>query len=129
MGAWDEHVVSWLGTKYPFPVLPVRYEDLLADTQRGARQICSFLGLERTDEEIAQAVANSSFQRMRAIEEVDIRNRNVGIFYKPYLQSSIDAGMRFMRSGKAGEAALVLTPEQRQRTLDTFGPLRRELGY
>jgi len=129
MGAWDEHVVSWLGTKYPFPVLPVRYEDLLADTQRGARQICSFLGLERTDREIAQAVANSSFQRMRAIEEVDIRNRNVGIFYKPYLQSSIDAGMRFMRSGKAGEAALVLTPEQRQRTLDTFGPLRRELGY
>jgi hypothetical protein len=66
---------------------------------------------------------------MRQIEEVDIRNRNVGIFYKPYLQSSIDAGMRFMRSGKAGEAALVLTPEQRQRTLDTFGPLRRELGY
>jgi hypothetical protein len=129
MGAWDEHVVSWLGTKYPFPVLAVRYEDLLADTQRGARQICSFLGLERSDAQIAQAVANSSFSRMREIEETDIRHRNVGIFYKPYLQASIDSGLRFMRSGKAGEAALVLTPEQRQRALDTFGPIRRELGY
>lgn len=129
MGAWDEHVVSWLGTKYPFPVLPVRYEDLLAEPQRGARQICSFLGLERTDEDIAQAVANSSFARMRAIEERDIEKRAVGIFYKPYLQQSIDAGLRFMRAGIAGEAALVLTPEQRRRTSDTFGMLGRELGY
>jgi len=129
MGAWDEHVVSWLGTKYPFPVLPLRYEDLLADTPGGARRICSFLGLERTDDEIEKAVANSSFSRMRQIEEADIRNRTVGIFYKPYLQSSIDAGLRFMRSGKAGEAALVLTPEQRQRATTTFGTIRRELGY
>jgi len=129
MGAWDAHVLSWLGTKYPFPVLPVRYEDLLADTQRGARQICSFLGLERTDEEVAVAVSNSSFGRMRQIEEADIRARNVGIFYKPYLQQSIDAGLRFMRAGKAGEAAQVLTAEQRQRALATFGAIRRNLGY
>jgi hypothetical protein len=53
----------------------------------------------------------------------------VGIFYKPYLQSSIDAGLRFMRSGQAGEAALVLTPEQRQLAMATFGDIRRELGY
>ena len=129
MGAWDEHVVSWLGTKHPFPVLPVRYEDLLAEPERGARQICSFLGLERTDADIAAAVTGSSFEQMRRIEEADIRKQAVGIFYKPYLQSSIDAGLRFMRSGKAGEAALVLTPEQRQRTAATFGALRRELGY
>jgi Sulfotransferase domain len=129
MGAWDEHVLSWLGTKYPFPVLPVRYEDLLADTPRGAQQICSFLGLERSAAEIRSAVSNASFARMRQIEEADIRDRNVGIFYKPYLQQSIDAGLRFMRAGKAGEAAQVLTPDQRQRTLNTFGAVMRDLGY
>jgi hypothetical protein len=129
MGAWDEHVLSWLGTKYPFPVLPVRYEDLLTDTPRGARQICSFLGLERSTAEIESAVSNASFQRMRQIEEADIRDRNVGIFYKPYLQQSIDAGLRFMRAGKAGEAAQVLTPDQRQRALSTFGTVMRDLGY
>lgn len=129
MGAWDEHVLSWLGTKYPFPVLPVRYEDLLADTLRGARQISSFLGLERSAAEIQSAVSNASFERMRQIEEADIRDRNVGIFYKPYLQQSIDAGLRFMRAGKAGEAAQVLTPDQRQRVLMTFGTVIRDLGY
>jgi hypothetical protein len=129
MGAWDEHVLSWLGTQYPFPVLPVRYEDLLADPQRGARQICSFLGLERTADEIDSAVANASFDRMRQIEEADIRARNVGIFYKPYLQQSIDSGLRFMRAGKAGEAAQALTPGQRQRTAATFGAIMRDLGY
>lgn len=129
MGAWDEHVLSWLGTKYPFPVLPVRYEDLLANTHAGARQICSFLGLERSDAEIQSAVSNASFDRMRQIEEADIRARNVGIFYKPYLQQSIDAGLRFMRAGKAGEAAQALTPAQRQRALNTFGAVMHHLGY
>ena len=129
MGTWDEHVRSWLVTKRPFPVLPLRYEDLLADTPQGARQICSFLGLTRSAEEIDRSVAGASFRRMREIEESDIRARNVGIFYKPYLQPSIDAGTRFMRAGKAGEAAQILTAEQRRRVWAAFGPITQELGY
>lgn len=129
MGSWDEHVRSWLGVQHPFPVLPVRYEDLLADGHGGARRICAFLGLTRTEQEIAQAVAGASFRRMQEIEEADIRNENIGIFYKPYLRQSIDTGRRFMRSGKAGEAALVLSPEQRRRATAVFEPLMRELGY
>jgi hypothetical protein len=129
MGSWDEHVRSWLGIKHPFPVLAIRYEDLLADTQVGAQRICAFLGLRRTAEEVAQAVAGASFRRMKEIEETDISHRKVGIFYKPYLQHSIGAGLRFMRSGAAGEASRVLTPEQRSRVVGSFGPLMRELGY
>jgi hypothetical protein len=129
MGAWDDHVHTWLATKHPFPVLPLRYEDLLADGLQGAKQICSFLGLGRTDEEIQRAVAGSSFQRMMEIEEADIRSRNVGIFYKPYLQPSIASGLRFMRAGKAGEGARALSPDQRRRLSVAFGPLMRELGY
>lgn len=129
MGCWDEHVQSWLATPHPFPVLPIRYEDLLADAPKGARQICAFLGLTPTDEDIERAVAGASFRRMREIEEADIGDRKVGIFYKPYLQPSIDAGLRFMRAGKAGEAAQALTADQRWRVRTTFGPLIRELGY
>jgi Sulfotransferase domain len=129
MGSWDEHVRSWLATRHPFPVLPIRYEDLLADAQQGGQRICAFLGLQRTAEEIARAVAGASFRRMQEIEEADISHRNVGIFYKPYLEQSISAGLRFMRSGAAGEAARVLSPEQRRRVVDIFGPLMRELGY
>jgi hypothetical protein len=129
MGTWSAHVGSWLGTAHPFPVLSLRYEDLLVDGRRGAEHICSFLGLTRTVEEIERAVAGASFRRMKQIEEADIRGRNVGIFYKPYLQPSIDAGLRFMRSGTAGDAVRALTPEQRRRTVAVFGPLMRELGY
>jgi len=63
-GAWDAHVLSWLGTKYPFPVLPVRYEDS-SRIHSACTSDLSFLGLERTDEEVAVAVSNSSFGRMR----------------------------------------------------------------
>jgi len=86
-------------------------------------------GVGANGRRIDSAVANASFGRMRQIEEADIRARNVGIFYKPYLQQSIDSGLRFMRAGKAGEAAQVLTPEQRQRSESTFGAIMRDLGY
>jgi Sulfotransferase domain len=129
MGAWDDHVRSWLAIAHPFPVLTLRYEDLLRDSLEGARQLCAFLGLERTAEEMARAVAGGSFERLQKIEEQDIRAQCVGIFYKPYLRSSIDAGLRFMRAGQAGEAARVLSEAQLQRVHATFGPLMRELGY
>jgi hypothetical protein len=129
MGTWDDHVRSWLDASQSFPVLGLRYEDLLADGLGGAQKLCTFLGLSRTPHEIEQAVAGASFRRMREIEEADIRTESVGIFYKPYLKSAIGSGRRFMRSGTAGEAAWVLTPEQRQRVATVFGPLMRELGY
>jgi hypothetical protein len=129
MGTWDGHVRSWLEGPESFPVLALRYEDLLANALGGAQKLCTLLGLSRTPQVIEQAVAGASFQRMREIEEADIRTRNVGIFYKPYLESAIGSGRRFMRSGTAGEAARVLTPEQRQRVITVFGPLMRELGY
>lgn len=129
IGTWDDHVRSWLGVRHPFPVLPIRYEDLLADGQQAAQRICSFLGQSRTSAEIAQAVEGASFRRMKEIEEADIRRRSVGIFYKPYLEQSIGDGLRFMRAGLAGEANRVLTPEQRRGVVSAFGPLMRELGY
>jgi hypothetical protein len=129
MGAWDDHVRSWLATRHPFPVLPLRYEDLLTDGMQIARRLCAFLGLTRTGEEMERALAGASFQRLKEIEEQDIHAQSVGIFYKPYLRPSIDAGLRFMRAGKAGEAAQALSAEQQRRVQATFGALMRELGY
>ena len=66
---------------------------------------------------------------MREIEETDIRDRRVGIFYKPYLETSIRAGRRFMRSGASGEGVRELSAAQRGRLADVFGPLLQALGY
>lgn len=129
MGSWEENVRSWVSAGREFPFMRVRYEDLLADGPRAARTLCEFLGIARTSEEIERAVAAASFGRLRQIEEEDIRVRRVGIFYKPYLQGGIDAGVRFMRAGRSGEGARVLTPAQRARFDSAFGALQGELGY
>ena len=129
MGRWDEHLSSWMAPGLPFPVLLLRYEDLLTDGPQAARRICNFLGLQRTTEEIATAVTGSSFERMRAIEEMDIRNRSVGVFYKPYLQGSINAGLRFMRSGQSGQGQAQLSPDSRRALQTAFGPIMNAAGY
>ena len=129
MGSWEENVRSWVSAGREFPLLRVRYEDLLADGPKAARGLCEFLGIARTDEEIERAAAAASFERLRDIEEEDIREQRVGIFYKPYLQGGIDAGVRFMRAGRSGEGARALTSAQRERFGSAFGALQRELGY
>jgi hypothetical protein len=129
MGSWEDNVRSWIGNKLDFPVVCLRYEDLLADGIKVAGILCQCLGLTRTPEDLEKAVAGASFERMREVEEADIHAQRVGIFYKPYLREPIAAGLRFMRTGKSGEAARALTEEQRRRVGEVFGSLRRELGY
>lgn len=129
MGSWEENVRSWLGAPRTFPVVRIRYEDMKAEGLRVAGQLCRALGLARSPEEIHRAVEGASFERMREIEEADIEARRVGIFYKPYLQRPIAAGLRFMRSGESGEYKRTLTGSQRERFDRAFAPLRLELGY
>ena len=129
MGSWEDNVLSWLKTPHPFPVLRIRYEDLSADPAGACRAIAALLRPASTDEELRQAVLNSSFSRMREIERADIREKRVGIFYKPYLQASIDSGSRFMRRGVVGDGSARLSADQRMRLRSEFEPLLRELGY
>jgi hypothetical protein len=129
MGSWEDNVRSWLEPRHPFPVLRLRYEDLVADPATGALALAKLIRPDSSAAEIGEAVANSSFQRMREVEESDIRERKVGIFYKPYLQPSIDSGLRFMRHGTVGDGADRLTSEQRDRLRSAFQPLLSQLGY
>jgi hypothetical protein len=129
MGSWADNVLSWTRTPFPFPVLCLRYDDLLNEPVVCVHALTELLGYKTSREEIERAVADSSFERMREIEEADIRAQRVGIFYKPYLQGSIDSGLRFMRSGKSGSAEEVLSGERLARFQAAFGPLMGELGY
>ncbi len=129
MGTWDENVRSWISAPLPFPILTLRYEDLLARPMVEAARLQQFLALQRTAAEVARAVAASSFERLRAIEESDIAARRVGIFYKPYLQPSIRAGRRFMRAGRGEEGRGTLTERQRRLTAEVFAATMQACGY
>ncbi len=128
-GTWQENVWSWTGYKQPFPVLVLRYEQMLQDAHGAAGQLNDFLGLGKSAVEIREAVEASTFERMAEAEESDIRQKKSGVFYDPNIQSNLDAGHRFMRSGKAGRGKQALSPEQRQRFLEVFGASMRQLGY
>ncbi|HTV96590.1 MAG TPA: sulfotransferase domain-containing protein [Steroidobacteraceae bacterium] len=127
MGSWEDNVRSWLEAPHPFPVLAIRFEDLAADAQRVGSMLAQLVRPQSSAEEIRRAVDNSSFQRLKEIEEADIGEKRQGIFYKPYLEPSIQAGRRFMRRGSVGAAEL--TQEQRARLGAAFGPLLAKLGY
>jgi aryl sulfotransferase len=129
MGSWEENVRSWLDTPLPFPVLRIRYEDMIDDPMTACGTLAQLLRPGSTRAELKQAVDNSSFERMREIERADIREQRVGIFYKPYLRPSIDAGSRFMRRGMVGDGAARLSAPQRARLRATFDPLLSDLGY
>jgi hypothetical protein len=129
MGSWEDNVRSWLRASHEFPVVVVRYEQLSADPHGVCRLLAQMLRPNSTEEDIRQAVDNASFHRMREIEAADVRERRVGIFYKPYLEDSIAAGRRFMRSGTVGEGVSRLDAEQRTRLTAVFAPLLTELGY
>jgi hypothetical protein len=129
MGSWEGNVRSWLETRHPFPLLPLKYEEMTAAPEKGCEALARLLRPASSAEEVREAVLNSSFERMRQIEEADIEAKQFGIFYKPYLQSVIDSGRRFMRSGKVGDGAARLSAQQRAAVRSVFGPLLRQLGY
>jgi hypothetical protein len=73
-GSWRDHVVSWTATRGgQKSFLLLRYEDLLANTEKESTKIASFLGLDTNLERIARAVALSSADRMRQLEKEQSR--------------------------------------------------------
>ena len=87
---WSGNVRSWRSA--PFPVLFLRYEDMLADTVAELRRVVRFLRLEDLSEaRLRRAVAHSSFARLREIEE-----------RKGFVEKPLKNAGRFFREGRAG---------------------------
>ncbi len=87
---WSGNVGSWCAA--PFPVLVVRYEDLIADTAAQLRRVARFLRLDDvSDARLRHAVSRSAFANLRE------REKREGFREKP----SVNAGF-FFREGRAG---------------------------
>ena len=114
---WSGHVESWMAA--PFPVLPVRYEDLLADTPGELARMVRFLGLggvARTAR-LRRAVRMADFRRLREQEEREgFREKTPG------------AG-RFFRSGRAGDWQRCLTATQVRAVVDAHRRMMSAMGY
>ena len=113
---WSGHVESWMAA--PFPVLPVRYEDLLADTPGELARMVRFLGLGGIAQpaKLRRAVRMADFQRLREQEEQEGFRENMGTG-------------RFFRSGRAGDWRRRLTAAQARAVLDAHHRVMSAMGY
>jgi hypothetical protein len=113
---WSGHVRSWRDAPGR-PALLLRYEDMLADAEGALARAAAYLGWAAAPETVAQAVAATRFDALRAAEE------RHGFTEKPR-----PAG-RFFRRGIAGGWRDTLTAEQASRIEDRHGAVMAELGY
>jgi aryl sulfotransferase len=113
---WSGHVRSWVDQD-GFPVLVVRYEDLLEDPYGRFSEIVRFCGLEVDQELLHHAVRHSSFGVFKEQEEL-----------KGFKERSRHS-KTFFRRGQAGGWREVLTLEQVARVIQDHGLMMERFGY
>ena len=129
IGRLEEHAASWSSPVIRTPRIRLRYEDLRDDPTSELKKICRFLQLERSDADIASAIAASTVDEMRRIEEAEIAERREGIFFQNRNAAAIDSGLRFVGRTQNGATRFRLTPDQEGAARKRFERLIRELGY
>jgi hypothetical protein len=116
MGRWDEHVSSWRDTT-DFPLILIRYEDLLERPILIFKTIVETLKLPFTPERLNRAIEFSSF------EELSKQERRDGFSERP------PHNERFFREGRSGSGHEDLTPVQIRRLTEALGAGMDALGY
>ncbi len=102
---WFHHVKEWFANRHGFPILWLRYEDLVADKRNEIDKIVDFLGIDVTNKAIEKALEYSSFEYMKAHET------KFGVQPPDFSDRVFD---QFIRNGKTGEGEDTLSPEQKR---------------
>ncbi|WP_297774600.1 sulfotransferase domain-containing protein [uncultured Roseovarius sp.] len=68
MGSWSDHVRSWTAPS-SYPVLVLRYEDLLADPHENFAKVIEHLGMPVEPERLNRAIMFSSFKELSEQEK------------------------------------------------------------
>jgi aryl sulfotransferase len=123
-GSWTEHAATW-STTTAFPVLTIRYEDLKGDAEATLGKVLGFVGLDASEDDIARAVRESSFDQLRALE---IRERGKKTIF-PGTAKDTRAKRFFFNRGASGQSLDGLGPGLDDALERRFGPALARLGY
>ena len=113
---WSGHVESWAGAK-ELPVHFIRYEDMKHNPLEAFTAAVRFIGLEHSQEQIANAIEQSSFDKLKAEED------SKGFKERPVHTAS------FFRAGNTGDWRSHLTDELRDRVIDSHKAVMLQYGY
>lgn len=114
--SWGLHYRSWT-KQTEIPVKVIRYEDMLSDPYNVFADAVKFIELDYDLERIKRAVDNSSFDKLKKMEQTD------GFIEKTAKAKS------FFWKGEAGYYKNYLTKEQIDIITDNFRDEMEELGY
>lgn len=114
-GRWDRHVSFWCDAR-PQDVLLVRFEDLKVDPAGAIASMSSFLGVARSDDDIAEAVADNTLESMRLKELASGFRRHRD-------------DLRGVGSGEADGWRTELADDDAAAILDRFGARMTALRY
>ena len=111
-----QHVASWTASGSPL-VYVMRYEDMLEDARAAFTGLVRFMRIDTDKKAIARAVAQSSFERVQAIEAEH------GFVEKTPAQE------RFFRAGRPGQWKEALTPKQVRAIVEAHCGQMARFGY
>ncbi len=112
-GGWSEHVNFWVIKKIlKVETLFVKYEDLIRDPYMGLIKMLKFLEIERTYEQVCDAVKKSAYSKLKA--------RAPGDGQHPYSYGT---------KGKSGGWKESFSIEQLRVFYDYAGSVMKKLGY
>jgi hypothetical protein len=121
-GAWDENIASWLATRGESKgFLLLKYEDMSSRPEEELSRIASFLGIDRSREQLQRAIQLSSVDRMRQLEKAEADE------YKPLRATRRD--IPFVRTAISGGWRGNLSANQVSQIETAWGPLMKRLGY
>lgn len=89
LGSWSDHVKSWT-SHTDFPVLVMRYEDMLSDPHASFGKFLTHIGIPVCEERLARAIKFSAFDELAGQEE------------KTGFGEMSGSGARFFGKGTAG---------------------------
>ncbi len=130
-GTWVSHTRSWINNDR-FPVLNLRYEQLRKDPRAGLVDMLKFLDVERTDQQIDDAIRASSFDQMRALE---IREKNStksdDLTKRLFVgtQRAAKKGKYFMNGGKSNQSLNQISQGLDELFDDRFQEALNEFNY
>jgi len=116
MLSWSGHASSWTAG-LPFPVLVIRYEDMLADPFNTFSRAVQFMKIDASASQIEKAIAETKFEKLQKQEsETGFAEKN-------------KRSERFFRKGVAGNWVNELSPEQIKSIIDNHADVMKQYNY
>jgi len=117
LGSWSEHVESWTKRKSAYPVLVLRYEDLLDRPEKNFALLLNHIGVPVEEERLQRAIRFSSF------DEVSKQEETAG-----FVEGSPNSE-RFFAKGQSGYWKTELDPEIAARVKRDHRKVMKKYGY